>query len=140
MRNRTATGLADNQVKAGLDPVGAFVKDLEVSVVARLRHIENRSRMLTILPQIQRLYGKQAIFFYDAHGGSSIMGLWNPEVLQPRNFKPFLGYSTTPCEVTRADGTTEASSSLVELNKQAILSEMQRLGEGMVDKVKVLKQ
>lgn len=36
------------------------------------------------------------MFFHDKHGGQVIAGLWNPDALQHRNFKAFLGYSVKP--------------------------------------------
>jgi hypothetical protein len=54
------------------------------------------THILTYSFRHQRLYGEQIVFFHDKYGGQVIGGLWNPDSLQHRNFKPFLGYSVKP--------------------------------------------
>lgn len=80
------------------------------------------------------MYGEQVIFFHDKHGGQVIAGLWNPDVLQHRNFKPFLGYSVKPVA-----GTAKKISTMTVINKESILSEIGRLGHGLVTRVEVLR-
>lgn len=75
-----------------------------------------------LVADIQRLYGDTVLVFADVHGGQALGLIFNPQ-RQPRAFKPFLGYSSAPC------------GSLVELNKDAILAEIGRLGKGIITKV-----
>ena len=130
IRNQVVAGMAANSIKAGFDPASMLLADL------------------------QRMYGEQAIFFHDKHGGQVIAGLWNPDVLQHRNFKPFLGYSVKPVvnnsnKVQSARGRQapriadsryrSQTSTMTVINKESILSEIGRLGHGLVTKVEVLK-
>ncbi|KAK4685401.1 U3 small nucleolar RNA-associated protein 22, partial [Tremellales sp. Uapishka_1] len=75
---------------------------------------------------LQRVYGDALLIFFDLLGGTAVGGLWNPAKEQPRSLKPFLGYNSRP---------TETGSELVVINKIAILSEIARLGEGMINKI-----
>lgn len=57
-------------------------------------------------------------------GTDKICGLWYRDILEPRNFKVNLSYSTIPID-----------SQKVELNKQAIACEIERIGGDLVEKI-----
>lgn len=57
-------------------------------------------------------------------GTTKICGLWYRDILEPRNFKVNLAYSTIPID-----------SQKVELNKQAIACEIERIGGNLVEKI-----
>lgn len=84
------------------------------------------------------------MIFFDRFGGSKVGCLWNPAREQSRNLKPFLGYATAPVggEVSAALASERIStdqcqfqSTLVQLDKRAILEEIQRTGTGIVAKI-----
>ncbi|KAJ9106826.1 hypothetical protein QFC19_002954 [Naganishia cerealis] len=117
-RNQMSSGMTGKDILVDFNPVTLFVQDLEILITLRL----------------QRMYGHQIVFFHDRLGGTIIGGLWNPAILQHRTFKPFLGYSTKPVV-----GDEIKVSSMVEANKEGILAEIKRLGEGMVNSIEVLQ-
>ncbi|WFD01385.1 U3 snoRNP protein [Malassezia obtusa] len=75
---------------------------------------------------LQSLYPGIFHLFYDHHGGTAIGGVWDNAMKKPHPFKVMLGYSSRP-----------ESKSNVVLNTEAILSELARLGFGLVKKVEV---
>jgi U3 small nucleolar RNA-associated protein 22 len=80
----------------------------------------------TFARDLQRLYGDGMVVFHDDLGGNVIGLLFNPSNRQPRAFKPFLGYSTKP---------VQSQSELVEVNREAVLAEIARMGEGLVERI-----
>lgn len=117
VRNAPTQSVYGPDVRPGFDPIESFVADLE------------------------RLYGDALLFFHDRHGGTVIGGIWNPIKEQSRNLKALLGYSTKPTgsEVSLQYGTgyagAEWQSGLVAVNKAAVLAEIARLGEGLVERI-----
>lgn len=82
--------------------------------------------------------------------------LWNPTKDGPRAFKPFLGYSTQPVksnvssfgtgnhsylvrnpenQMCDTGADADLQSELVQINKDAILAEISRMGEGLIEKI-----
>ncbi|CAE6451240.1 unnamed protein product [Rhizoctonia solani] len=79
------------------------------------------------LADLQRSFGRFALFFHDPHGGDIIAGLWDPKpTSQVTPFKVMLGYSTKP-----TDGGK------VVFNKKAVIAEMELMGEGMIRSIDV---
>ncbi|ORX74723.1 hypothetical protein DL89DRAFT_264534 [Linderina pennispora] len=76
------------------------------------------------------VYHRSALFFHDVYGGHVIAGLWNPAAAQPAVLNPRAHANAMP--VDRKQG-------LVGLNKDAVMAEIIRLGEGLVADV-VLQQ
>ncbi|KAJ2713980.1 U3 snoRNP protein [Coemansia sp. Cherry 401B] len=87
----------------GFDPVALLVRDLA------------------------RVYGDSALFFHDVFGGRCIAGLWNPALAKPVPFNASANANVAPCPGEKANGRPAA-----RFNKQAVLEEMARLGEGLV--------
>ncbi|ORX40762.1 Nrap protein [Kockovaella imperatae] len=83
---------------------------------------------LAFAQDIQRLYGDTLLVFFDQHGGQVIGLLWNPDKVPSRALKPFLGYSTKP---------SAGEAALVTLDKDAVITEIQRLGEGLIKSIVV---
>ncbi|EPQ25892.1 uncharacterized protein PFL1_06923 [Pseudozyma flocculosa PF-1] len=72
--------------------------------------------------------------FYDTEGGTVLGGTWNPALQRERHFKVALGFSSRPVE----DGGRKSSSPAdVVLNRQAILAEIERIGQGVVESIEV---
>ncbi|KAG9327014.1 hypothetical protein KVV02_006491 [Mortierella alpina] len=102
------------------------------------------------LAELQRVYGDIALFFHDRYGGTQIGVLWNPVSLSPRAWKVNLGFNNKPADVNK-DGVLEikekdaqakagkggAGSKLVVPNIEALMSEMERVGHGLVRTVQV---
>ena len=72
---------------------------------------------------LQTIYGDAFVLFYDEFGGTVIGGLWNTAYTKPHTFKVSLPYTSRP----HAKG--------VVLNRPAILAEIQRLGQGIVERI-----
>ncbi|PVU94375.1 hypothetical protein BB561_002594 [Smittium simulii] len=89
------------------DPVALFRRDLEL------------------------IYHKHAVFFHNNFGGNVIYGLWKPAVQNIQKqmpiLKPNLHMNVIP---------VEGSDKNITVNKESILEEMHRIGEGLVTKVK----
>lgn len=103
----------DDADARGYDPITAFLADLETS------------------------FGAAVVFF---HGGAAgdrpvIAGLWRPQASAPRAWKVNLAYSTRPVadETQQGDEATPQA----ELNANAMIAEMAKLGGELIAKVEV---
>ena len=97
----------------GFDAVELFVKDLE----DKFEHF--------------------ILFFYDRDGGKVIAGLWNPRVLKQHDFRVRLGVSSMPVAPAKVGADDEKDK--VVVNQAGILAEIAMMGEGIVQKIEVLK-
>ncbi|KAJ5537937.1 hypothetical protein N7494_007416 [Penicillium frequentans] len=77
---------------------------------------------------VEACYGQSVLLFHGDERCGVIAGLWNPQTLKPRNWNLKTAYSTAPV------GSTE-STGRVSINQLAILNEIARLGEGLIDTV-----
>lgn len=84
------------------------------------------------------------VVFHDELGGDVIGLLFNPGNQGRRAFKPFLGYNTKPVGNDSDDARTggkqgkgkqEDRSELVEVNREAVLAEIARIGEGLIERM-----
>ena len=73
------------------------------------------------LQDLQVAFGDIAMFFYDRYGGDKIALVWRPGTTNSQPFKVNLMYNAMPNE---SDG--------ISANKDAMLAEMQRLGQDLV--------
>lgn len=88
--------------------------------------------------------------FYDPIGGSRIGAVWDPSLKQTRPFRVLGGFSNTPvvavcshipqCLICRSlmnlqENEKIKDKSLVSLNEAAVLSEIERLGSGLITKI-----
>ncbi|GAB7337640.1 hypothetical protein MBLNU457_g2935t1 [Dothideomycetes sp. NU457] len=94
------------------------------------------------LEEMQGLYGDSVLLFYGGHDSKVIAGLWSPFTTARHAWKVNLGYSTRPV-ATNADASSsskmDGETVEAELNKEAILAEMARLGGDLVEKVMVYR-
>lgn len=97
----------------GFDAVGLFVKDLE------------------------QTFEQSVLFFYDSDGGQVIAGLWNPRVMKQQDLRVRLGVSSMPVAPAKGEGNEEKDQ--VVINQAGILAEIAMTGEGLVQKIEVLK-
>ncbi|KAF9544001.1 hypothetical protein EC957_000270 [Mortierella hygrophila] len=103
------------------------------------------------LAELQRTYGDIALFFHDRYGGTQIGVLWNPMALSPRAWKVNLGFNSKPADVNKdgvlevakeqstkaKSGKTTGGSKMVVPNIEALMSEIERIGHGLVRSVQV---
>ena len=68
----------------------------------------------------------------DGDGGDVVAGLWHPANTARRKWKVRMGYSSVPVAGASDDDDVQA-----DVNKEAILAEMARLGGELVRKVDV---
>jgi U3 small nucleolar RNA-associated protein 22 len=102
---------------------------------------------------LQRIYADTIVFFGDSLGGDRIGAIWLPTLNQPRSFKVLGGFSSMPMSKVRIqrlrcldhshsreqdnEKGKDKDKSLVVLNKDAILAEVKRIGEGMIKNISV---
>jgi U3 small nucleolar RNA-associated protein 22 len=102
-----------DEEQLGFDPAELFVQDLE------------------------KIFGESILFFHDRDGGNVVAGLWNPRVLKRQNFRVRLGVSSMP--VATAKTEDQDGKEQVVINQAAVLAEIAMMGEGLVQKVEVVK-
>ena len=76
--------------------------------------------------------------FYDPLGGDRFGLVWDPSLKQPRAFRVLGGFSSIPVatdDEQEAKNKKEKDSALVTLNVDAVLAEIERLGEGLVKSI-----
>ncbi|KAJ5772055.1 hypothetical protein N7520_002584 [Penicillium odoratum] len=77
--------------------------------------------------EVQACYGQNLLLFHGDERCGVIAGLWNPQTLKSRNWNLKTAYSTAPAD--------SESSDRVTINQLAILNEIARLGEGLIDTI-----
>ncbi|PWN52033.1 Nrap protein [Violaceomyces palustris] len=84
------------------------------------------------------LYSDSFRLFHDRSGGKVIGGLWNPSLERVRDFRVALGFNSKVCE---AEGEEKAKGKGkgVKINCESIVGEIERLGQGIVTKVKLVR-
>ncbi|KAF7308582.1 Mannose-6-phosphate isomerase [Mycena chlorophos] len=95
-------------LRAGFDPAGLLFDDL------------------------QRVYANTFKPFYDPFGGEMVGGVWDPTLKEPRAFRVMGSFSCAP--VLQENGKDRG---LVGLNEAGVLSEIARLGAGIVTGITV---
>ncbi|GAA5820452.1 hypothetical protein JCM10212_006122 [Sporobolomyces blumeae] len=104
----------DEPIRIGWDPVRDYVKQLE------------------------RLYPSVFLLFHSAEGSATIGGIWNPSHLGPKPFKTGLGVPLRP--VGSSSSSDKEAKAKVELDRKAVLKEIERLGKGLVVKVELVRE
>ncbi|KAJ8522745.1 hypothetical protein ONZ45_g757 [Pleurotus djamor] len=99
---------------------------------------------------LKRIYADTFMLFHDPFGGTDYGGVWVPTLRDsPRPFRVLGGFSSAPTKLASITNVTEASPTkakkskdkdLVALNDQAILSEIERIGQGLVKEIVVQVQ
>ncbi|PCH41941.1 Nrap-domain-containing protein [Wolfiporia cocos MD-104 SS10] len=83
---------------------------------------------------LKRVYKDTFVLFHDPLGGDRYGAVWDPSLKTPRPFRVLGGFSSTPVRKD-AEKSKEKDKSLVVLNEDAILSEIERIGSGLVKKI-----
>lgn len=98
------------------------------------------------LEELESAFGPNVLFFHNADGGEVVAGLWNPRALGRKAWRVRLGYSSMPVEVEDDDGEgTERQDGgdgkgVVVMNQSGILAEIALMGEGLVERIEVVKE
>ncbi|KAL9114157.1 MAG: hypothetical protein Q9227_001929 [Pyrenula ochraceoflavens] len=120
---------------------GGKYKNLQLAADSSSSWMQGIEAVRLFVDEIQDVVGDNALFFYDEDGGPAIGGLWNPRALGTRHWKVRLPFSSRPVEQrTGGEDDEEEGRLLVEINTKGILAEIGLLGEGLIDKVEVLKE
>lgn len=83
----------------------------------------------SLLSELDELYGSAILFFANDTDKPVIAGLWNPQTA-PRSWKVNLSYSTVPVKASEEEVKAE-------INKDAILAEIARLGGDLISRIEV---
>ncbi|RDB30862.1 Nucleolar protein 6 [Hypsizygus marmoreus] len=97
-------------VQPGFDPARLFFRDL------------------------QRIYMHTFKIFHDPFGGDHFGVVWDPSLKEPRPFRVLGEFSSIP---VKKENEKAKDKNLVVLNEAAILSEVERLGMGLVKQITV---
>ncbi|KAF2169533.1 hypothetical protein M409DRAFT_19946 [Zasmidium cellare ATCC 36951] len=111
---------------------GAAFKNLELEALTDTDMIGHEP-VQEFLKELEDLYGSALLLFYGGTERPVITGLWSPLTAR-RSWKVNLSYSTIPVK-----GKDEESDVLADLNKDAVLAEIARLGGDLVEKIEVYK-
>ncbi|ETI25266.1 hypothetical protein G647_04641 [Cladophialophora carrionii CBS 160.54] len=118
--------------KDGPGADGEF-KNLEIAQSLDVDSI-GHSAVELYLHDLNHAFGSSALFFYDKNGGRVIAGLWKPSVLGRKAWRVRLGWSSVPLP---AEGDNEGTKDMCVFNREAVVAEMVKLGEGLVKEVKL---
>lgn len=79
---------------------------------------------------VQACYSQSVLLFHGDERCGVVAGLWNPQMMKPRTWNLKTAYSTAPAP----EGSQEEQDR-VTINHPAILNEISRLGEGLVETI-----
>lgn len=77
---------------------------------------------------VQACYNQSILLFHGDERCGVVAGLWNPQTLKPRSWNLKTAYSTAPASV-------EEKQDRVIINQSAMLNEIARLGDGLVETI-----
>ncbi|ORX83004.1 Nrap protein [Basidiobolus meristosporus CBS 931.73] len=83
------------------------------------------------LAEIKELYSDMIVFFHDTFGGHMIAGVWKPSQLKAKPWKVNAGFSSIP----KIEENKNKKTPLILPNIPDILSEVERLGAGLVTEI-----
>lgn len=77
---------------------------------------------------VQACYNQSVLLFHGDERCGVVAGLWNPQMVKPRSWNLKTAYSTVPAP-------TEENQTQVVINQSAILNEIARLGDGLIETI-----
>ncbi|KAJ5624701.1 hypothetical protein N7510_001010 [Penicillium lagena] len=80
--------------------------------------------------EVQSCYSQAILLFHGDEHCSVVAGLWNPQTLKPKSWNLKTAYSTAPA-------SSATSKDRVTVNRPAILNEIARLGDALVEKIEI---
>ncbi|THH05718.1 hypothetical protein EW145_g4591 [Phellinidium pouzarii] len=117
----------DQPMRVSFDPVLMYYNDLKVNGWS-LRYIKITDVVSSCL---QRVFAGSLEFFFDSFGGSVIGAVWDPTLSSAKPFRVLADYSSIP--LTGKEKSSEKGQ--VMLNRESVLAEIQRLGDGLVEAI-----
>ncbi|KAI5466476.1 Nrap protein [Mariannaea sp. PMI_226] len=150
------TSLADYDVLFHLSPkaIRAILRDAAIDPSARrISHFKNlddrtgraplpiRAHPVDVFVQeLQRVYEDSLVFFRGAssedHDDGVIGAIWNPKLQSRQKFRAGLPYNFRRVENdSDSDNKAEEEVDVVEVNRQAVLLEIARIGGDMIKKI-----
>jgi U3 small nucleolar RNA-associated protein 22 len=91
-------------------------------------HASKLAVVKSFVHDVQACYSQSILLFHGDERSGVIAGLWNPQMLKPRSWNLKTAYSTAPAASAEKQDT-------VVINKPAILNEIARLGEGLIETI-----
>ncbi|EKM53177.1 uncharacterized protein PHACADRAFT_259350 [Phanerochaete carnosa HHB-10118-sp] len=108
--NRLTVAPREPQRRPGFDPAQMFFDDLK------------------------RVYTDTFKVFYDPLGGDQYGGIWDPTLKEPRPFRVLGGFNSAPAP---KENEKSKDKGFVKLNHDAIFTEIERMGTGIVEGITV---
>lgn len=96
--------------------------------------IQQPARIL--LAQFESLFSGPMLFFQGAPEDTIIAGIWNPQI-QRRTFRVNLPCSFKPARPVKGEDDSENVDELVEVNREAMVAEIARIGGDCVEKIEI---
>ncbi|KIW28320.1 uncharacterized protein PV07_07995 [Cladophialophora immunda] len=124
---------ASSKAKGGVDGGALEFKNLQIAESLDVDSI-GYDPVELYLRDLHHAFGSAALFFHDRYGGQVIAGLWKPTVLGRKEWRVRLGWSSVP---VKSEGEAEQGKDMCVFNRDGVLAEMARLGEGLVREIKV---
>jgi len=83
--------------------------------------------------ELQSCYGSSLLLFHGDSTCDLVAGLWNPQTLNPKTWNLKTAYSTAP-------SPSDSAKDRVVINQPAILNEIARLGDGLIENIEINKR
>lgn len=120
----------------------AKFKNIEIQQVASSAKVSPVQLVRLFAEDLQNVYGDAILWFWDEQSGASIAGLWNPAVTAQRTFKVKPGWNSVPTFAAKMSGEEKEKEKKrtgvdIQLNKEAMYGEIQRLGGELISKIEV---
>ncbi|KAJ5469454.1 hypothetical protein N7539_009072 [Penicillium diatomitis] len=87
----------------------------------------------SFVKDVQACYHQSLLLFHGDERSGVVAGLWNPQMLKPKSWNLKMAYSTAPASASESGDKADS----VVINRPAILNEISRLGEGLIEKIEV---
>ena len=113
---------------------GGDFKNLQIASTLDTSSI-GYDRVELYISDLNHAFRSSALFFHDQYGGKVIAGLWKPSVMGRKEWRVRLGWSSVP--LPAEEGGAKEGKQMCMFNKQAVIAEMVRLGDGLVKEVKI---
>lgn len=85
----------------------------------------------SFVKDVQACYGSSLLLFHGDSTSEVVAGIWNPQTLNPKAWNLKTAYSTAPA--------SDEAGDRVIINQPAILNEIARLGEGLIETIETKK-
>ncbi|OJJ43343.1 hypothetical protein ASPZODRAFT_918659 [Penicilliopsis zonata CBS 506.65] len=93
--------------------------------------------IVSFVQELQSCFGNSVLLFQGDEQSTHIAGLWNPQMANPKPWSLKVSYSTIPRSYI---DPTNQDKDTVSINRGAILNEIARLGENLIQSIDVRSQ